>query len=126
MTCGVLLLIATTLRNGPCVEATGPVLGNLIHAKSRVGSQISVMPLGRYPPTVDANEVPTFCEVRRIIPISVPLCFLSPSFDGSGLTPGSGEPSSPRLNLRALGLGDCTGEDGEPSRGDDGGASLKI
>ncbi len=91
MTCGLLLLIATTLFNGavdpsplpvdcpslpppaPWPDGAMPCLGILSHAKSRAGSHISDTAEGRYAPTDAANEVPTFCEVRLIIPINVPL-----------------------------------------------------
>ena len=105
-TCGVLLLMATTLLNEPEV---GEVLafGILIQAKSRAGSHISVTPFGRYPPMVVARLVPTFCEVRRIRPIKVPFAFLavtdvgnSESFRSSLGSAGEPLPSLHRLLLK--------------------------
>lgn len=72
--------MATTLLIGPAPGLpAGPWLdrGSLIQAKSRAGSHISLTPLGRYPPTLAATAPPTFWEVRRIMPIKVPLCFLA-------------------------------------------------
>jgi len=66
MTCGPLLLNATTVLIGPVFELLAD-RGILTHAKSRDGSQISATALGRYPPTVAANVFPTFCDVRRIM-----------------------------------------------------------
>ena len=51
-------------------------LGILHHAKSLVGSHISDTADGRYAPTELTSEELTFCDVRRIIPRNVPLCFL--------------------------------------------------
>ena len=72
--------MATTLLSGavepmtpPCAD--GGALGIFNHAKSRAGSHISDTADGRYAPTEAATVVPTFCEVRRSMPISVPLCF---------------------------------------------------
>ena len=58
----------------PVVNDGEPAFGILHHAKSRVGSHISATAVGRYAPAAVASEEPTFCEVRRIMPISVPLC----------------------------------------------------
>ena len=88
MTCGLLLLIATTLRSDVVFPSAddAPVLvadlGILHQAKSRAGSHISATAVGKYEPTDVAREAPTFCEVRRIMPMKVPLCFLD---DATGL-----------------------------------------
>ena len=80
MTWGLLLLIATTLLTctvdpdtpdeGVCCD-----FGIFNHAKSRAGSHISDTAVGKYAPIDAATVVPTFCDVRLIIPIRVPLCF---------------------------------------------------
>ena len=89
MTCGVLLLIATTLRK-KFGEAPAEGLGSLIHAKSRAGSHISATPFGRYPPIVVAKLVPTVWDVRRIRPIKLPFGFRAATEDeGSGSSPSS-------------------------------------
>ena len=80
MTWGLLLLIATTLRSEvvlPSADAPPALLadfGILHQAKSRAGSHISATAVGRYEPTEVASDAPTFCDVRRIMPIRVPLC----------------------------------------------------
>lgn len=58
MICGPLLLSATTVRTGPADAAFGE-RGTFTQAKSRDGSHISATALGRYPPTVAANDLPT-------------------------------------------------------------------
>lgn len=74
--------MATTLRSGaleartpPC--AAGGAFGIFNQAKSRVGSHISDTADGRYAPIEAANVVPTFWDVRLIIPSSDPLWFLA-------------------------------------------------
>jgi hypothetical protein len=63
---GPLLLSATTVLIGPDAALFGE-RGIFTQAKSRDGSHISATALGRYPPTVAANDLPTVCDVRRII-----------------------------------------------------------
>ena len=135
MTSGLLLLIATTLFRGavelktpPCAD--GGAFGILSHAKSRAGSHISDTADGRYAPTEAATVVPTFCEVRLIIPMSVPLglralaeTVLEPllvDFERS-----SWESLPPGLILRSRCLGDVESvEASSPFR--DGGDALSL
>lgn len=130
MTCGVVLLIATTLLNEPDV---GDVLalGILIQAKSRAGSHISVTPLGKYPPTAVARLDPTFCEVRRIKPMNVPFGLLSPTEvgipDSSISSLGSTGDSLPSLHRRFLkNPSSLPGDEVESALGGDWGPNLKI
>ena len=99
--------MATTLRNcvvddddvgpglpgfgDPAAAAPGD-LGILHHAKSRAGSHISATADGRYAPTDVASVDPTFCDVRRIMPMSVPLCLRAAATSEEG-----GDCSSPSL-----------------------------
>ena len=70
--------MATTLRRlgGDVAVFEAGFRGILHHAKSLVGSHISDTADGRYAPTELTSEELTFCDVRRIIPRNVPLCFL--------------------------------------------------
>ena len=61
----------------PPGEFADVAFGILSQAKSRVGSHISDTAVGRYAPTDAATVVPTFWDVLLIIPMNVPLCFLS-------------------------------------------------
>jgi hypothetical protein len=130
MTCGVLLLIATTLRN-EFGAAPADGLGSLIHAKSRVGSHISATPFGRYPPIVVARLVPTFWEVRRIRPMKVPFGFRAATDDD---TSGSSPSSSPFVGESLLWLkrrllkklGDVLGDEGSSGKVGLCGPSLKM
>lgn len=89
MTCGLLLLMATTLLRGPLgnrrLEGAEPgtplfgagadeLLGILMKAKSRRGSHISVTVCGRYDPTTPATLRPINCEDRRSMLLKEPLC----------------------------------------------------
>ena len=123
--------MATTLLSGPEVDVPPGLwlgLGNLIHAKSLAGSHISLTPLGRYPPTFAATELPTLCDVLRIIPINVPLCFLEAKSEGPPLSsPSESGKSETELWLKDL-LWLKIGEDGkeESSGGGPCWHSLKI
>ena len=106
------MLKATTVRIGPVDE---PVVerGTLTHAKSREGSQICDTVLGRYPPTVAANDLPTVCDVRRIMLANVGFMgFRSgPELSAMLSSYSSGTSSLARLLLRPLEDGGLPGID---------------
>lgn len=65
---------AVDTRTPPC--AAGGAFGIFNQAKSRAGSHISDTADGRYAPIEAAKVVPTFWDVRLIMPSKDPLCFL--------------------------------------------------
>lgn len=94
MICGPLLLSATTFRTGPDDDVVGE-RGILTQAKSREGSQISATALGKYPPTVAANDFPTVWDVRLMILPSVGFnAFRSGADTSAVLAPNSSDASS--------------------------------
>ena len=93
---------ATTFLTGPEDKLVGE-RGILTQAKSRDGPHISATALGRYPPTVAANDFPTVCDVRRIkLPNVGLMAFRSGDVISAVLVPNSSSVSwLARLLLRA-------------------------
>lgn len=88
------MLSATTFLTGPDEELVGE-RGILTQAKSREGSHISATALGKYPPTVAANDFPTVWDVRRIRLPSVGFnAFRSGTDTSAVLVPNSSDASS--------------------------------
>ena len=107
-------------------------MGIFNQAKSRAGSHISDTADGRYAPIEAAKVVPTFWDVRLIMPSNDPLCFLPFVLTESEvLLPdrvrSSWESLPPGLRLRSRWLGEMESiEDSSPLRGCGGAPSLKM